>query len=207
MQTSTRAALEALAVEWRAPLDDARAGKLVQFAELLMIWNARINLTGARTAEDLVAEHLPDAFALAAAIGPPGDVVDIGSGGGLPGLPLAILRRDLRLTLVEPLSKKVAFLRTAVRELGLASVSVRGTRAEEIEPGTYDVAISRATFPPAEWLVVAQRLVRAPGRIIILTVPGTVLRTSEGRLLPGDRTNYLGDRRTLIEVRRQDCST
>ena len=201
MQTGTRAALDALAAEWRTPLDEERASKLVQFAELLMVWNARINLTGARTVDDLIAEHLPDAFAVAGAIDGPAEVVDVGSGGGLPALPLAILRPDLRLTLVEPLSKKVAFLRTATRELGLpsASVSAQATR-RGAPPGAYDVAISRATFVPAEW---ADR--RPPvgpperGASSSSRFPGTDL--------PGRRTNYLGNRRTLIEVRREERST
>ena len=164
-----------------------------------MAWNARINLTGAHTVDDLITEHLPDAFALGRAIPGPAEVVDIGSGGGLPALPLAILRPDLRLKLVEPLAKKVAFLRTAVRELGLASVSVEATRAEALPAGAFDVAMSRATFPPAEWLTVARRLVRPAGRIMVLTVPGTDL--------PGRRTSYLGNRRTLIEVSAEECST
>ncbi|MES1158004.1 MAG: RsmG family class I SAM-dependent methyltransferase, partial [Haliangium ochraceum] len=105
----------------------------------------------------------------------------------------------LRLTLVEPLSKKVAFLRTATRELGLTSVTVQGTRAEELPAGAYDVAVSRATFPPAEWVTVARRLVRAGGRIFVLTVPATDL--------PGRRTTYLDGRRTLIEVPAEECST
>ena len=199
METGATDALEALATEFRTPLDGARASSLLRFAELLMAWNARINLTGAHTVDELIAEHLPDAFALAGVIDGPASVVDVGSGGGLPALPLAILRPDLRLTLVEPLAKKVAFLRTATRELGLASVSVEAARAEALPEGAFDVAMSRATFPPAEWVAVARRLVRAAGRILVLTVPGTGL--------PGRRTNYLGGRRTLIELQPEECST
>ena len=199
VESGARGALQALAAEWHTPLDEASASALLRFAELLIAWNARINLTGARTVGELIAAHLPDAFALARTLDAPVTVVDVGSGGGLPALPLAILRPSLRLTLAEPLAKKVAFLRTAVRELGLSSVSVLPTRAEELPAGAYDVAMSRATFPPAEWLVVARRLVRPGGRILVLTVPATDI--------PGRRTNYLGDRRTLIEVGARECST
>ncbi|HVT06660.1 MAG TPA: 16S rRNA (guanine(527)-N(7))-methyltransferase RsmG [Polyangia bacterium] len=189
-----------LATEWQIPLDETRIAGLIRFADLLMTWNARINLTGARTVEELLSEHLPDAFALGRAIAPgPRAVVDVGSGGGLPALPLAVLRPDLQLTLVEPLAKKVAFLRTAVRELGLSAVSVQCARAEAVPAAAYDVAMSRATFPPAEWLAVAHRLVRPDGRIFVLTVPTIDL--------PGHRTAYLGNRRTLVEVRPEECST
>jgi 16S rRNA (guanine527-N7)-methyltransferase len=165
-----------------------------------MAWNARINLTGARTFDDLIAEHLPDAFALARALEEPAHVVDVGSGSGLPAIPLAILRPQLRTVLVEPLAKKVAFLRTAIRELALgAAVSVQSTRAEALGDAAYDVALSRATFPPPEWLGVARRLVRPGGRIMVLTTPATDL--------PGRRTVYLGGRRLLIDVRREECST
>ena len=200
VETGTRSALEALAAQWQTPLDEKRLSGLLAFGELLMTWNARINLTGARTVDELIADHLPDAFAVAQAIGAgPRTVVDVGSGGGLPALPLAILRPDLQLTLVEPLAKKVAFLRTATRELGLTAVSVQCARAEALPSAAYEVAMSRATFPPLEWLAVGRRLVRPGGRILALTVPGTDL--------PGRRTNYLGNRRTLVEVRPEECST
>ncbi|HVY39601.1 MAG TPA: 16S rRNA (guanine(527)-N(7))-methyltransferase RsmG [Polyangia bacterium] len=200
VETSARRALEALAAEWRSPLDEARTADLLAFGDLLMTWNARINLTGAHTVGELISEHLPDAFAVARAVGVgPKAVVDVGSGGGLPALPLAILRPDLQLTLVEPLAKKVAFLRTAVRELRLTTVSVQCARAEALVPATFDVAMSRATFPPAEWLVLGRRLVRTNGRVLVLTVPGTDL--------PGRRTDYLEGRRTLVEVAGPECST
>ncbi len=76
---------------------------------------------------------------------------------------------------------------------------MEAARAEALPAGAYDVAMSRATFPPAEWLAVARRLVRPAGRIMVLTVPATDMA--------GRRTNYLGNRRTLIEVRPEDCST
>src|SRR6185295_9811748 len=106
-----------------------------------------INLTGARTLDELAADHLPDAFALAEAVPPGAALVDVGSGGGLPALPFAVLRPDVRLTLVEPRAKRVAFLRTAVRELGLAGELVAG-HAADLPAGAFDVAASRATFPP-----------------------------------------------------------
>ena len=91
----------------------------------------------------LVGEHFPDAFALARKLEQPARVIDVGSGGGLPAIPLALLRPRLAITLVEPIAKKAAFLRTAIRELGLGDrVSVHVGRGEAVAketPRAFDV--------------------------------------------------------------------
>ncbi len=198
-ETDARVELERLADVWRVELPGDQAARLLRFADLLMTWNARINLTGARTASGLVAEHFPDAFALASVLGGPADVVDVGSGGGLPAIPLALLRPTLRLTLVEPLAKKAAFLKTAVRDLGLAGrAQVLVARVDDLAPASYDVAVSRATFAPPVWVAVARRLVRASGRIFVLTVPDSGVA--------GRRLSYCDGRRELVQVA-GDCST
>jgi 16S rRNA (guanine527-N7)-methyltransferase len=192
--------LARLAAEWRAPLSASVFASLLRFGELLMEWNARINLTGSKTLVGLVDEHLPDAFAVASVLTEPATVIDVGSGGGLPAVPLAVLRPTLRLTLVEPLAKKAAFLRTAVRELGLGgSVTVEARRVEDLAPASFDVAMSRATFPPPVWVELAQTLVRPGGRVLVLTVPGVELA--------GERLRYFGGRRELIQVQTPECST
>jgi 16S rRNA (guanine527-N7)-methyltransferase len=192
-----RAALLGAVRAWGLPLDGAQVDALLRFGELLLEWSARINLTGARALDTLVSEHFPDAFALAATLDGPSRLVDVGSGGGLPAIPLVLLRPSLRATLVEPLAKKVAFLRTAVRELGLGNaVEVVQARAEALPAGTFDAAMSRATFAPAAWVRVARRLVGPGGRIFVLTVPDVALA--------GRRTTYFGGRRCLVEVSRED---
>jgi 16S rRNA (guanine527-N7)-methyltransferase len=190
--------LLALAATWRVPCDAAQGERLVEYMDLLLTWNARINLTGARSVRELVEEHMPDAFALASRFSAPADVVDVGSGGGLPALPLAVLRPELRLTLVEPIAKKVAFLRTAVRALDVKSrVAVIAGRAEELAaqvPGRFDAGISRATFAPAEWLTFGRQLVRVGGRLFALAAPADVPPNMPPPLL------YSGGRRALVEV-------
>src|SRR4051812_42712471 len=74
------------------PCDDGAVASLSAYAESLLRWNERINLTAARSAAVLVGEHFPDAFALAHKLDQPARVVDVGSGGGLPAIPLALLR-------------------------------------------------------------------------------------------------------------------
>jgi 16S rRNA (guanine527-N7)-methyltransferase len=201
METDARPALDRLASSWRTRLAEGQTTALLRFSALLMEWNAHINLTGARTVAGLIAEHLPDAFAVASVLDGPAQVVDVGSGGGLPAIPLAILRPALDLTLVEPLAKKASFLRTAVRELALSGrVRVEATRAGALAPAAFDVAMSRATFPPATWIKVAARLVRAGGRVLVLTVPGM-------KQPLGARVAYFDGRRELIQLTREECST
>lgn len=162
------AAADALGLE----LDAGAVDSLAAFADLLFTWNRRINLTAVRNAEDLVDLHFADAFAAARFVAAGGRVADVGSGGGLPAIPLAVIRPDATFQLFEPTGKKVAFLRTAARELGLGSrVVIDGRRLEPPLPpelsSAFDVASSRATFAPGDWLVLGRRLVRPEGRVLV----------------------------------------
>ena len=153
---------------------------LARFWRLLLTWNARINLTGARTEGELVAEHLPDALAMERLVPAGSRVLDVGSGGGLPALPYAVLRPADPVVLVEPRAKRVALLRTAARELGLNRVEVLPGRIEEVVPGAADVASSRATFGPAEWL--ERALALAPRALVFATRAADVEAGSVWRL-------------------------
>jgi 16S rRNA (guanine527-N7)-methyltransferase len=194
-QTAER--LRALAEAWRVACDAAQLEALSSYAETLLRWNARINLTAARSIDVLVAEHFVDAFALARRLEQAARAVDVGSGGGLPAIPLALLRPRLLIELCEPIAKKAAFLRTAIRELGLGDrAAVRVARGEAVasaSPRAFDAAISRATLAPEKWLTLAARLVRPGGRIFALTAADALLGQ------PG-RELYLDGRRALIEV-------
>jgi 16S rRNA (guanine527-N7)-methyltransferase len=198
VERDPRLALGALAAEWQVPCDAAQIEALLGYAELLLHWNARINLTGARSVNALVQSHFPDAFALAGWLEGPAGVIDVGSGGGLPALPLALLRPGLDVQLCEPIAKKGAFLRTAIRELGLTGrVRLDTRRAEEVAEsgGAFDAAISRATFTPDVWLALARRLVRPGGRVFALSTPQANLDRSLGR-----SRIYAQGRRVLVEV-------
>jgi 16S rRNA (guanine527-N7)-methyltransferase len=192
--------MRALAREWKVRCGDDQIAALSSYALSLLNWSARINLTAARTTEVLVTEHFPDAFALAGKLTAPARAIDVGSGGGLPAIPLALLCPALTVELCEPIAKKAAFLRTAVRELGLSSrVSVRAARGEaiakEIAGGAraFDVALSRATLPPEKWLALGTRLVRPGGRVFVLAAADTLPDLSE-------RERYFEGRRALITV-------
>ncbi len=149
--------------------------RLGRYAELVATWNARVNLTGAREPRALVDVLFADALVLAdEALIPEGArVVDVGAGAGAPALPIAMLRPDLEVTLVEPLRKRVAFLRTAIGTLdlgGQARVDERRLEGGPIEGAPFDVALSRATFEPAEWL--PRGLEIAPRVIVLAGVEG-----------------------------------
>src|SRR5215468_5590644 len=144
-----------MAAAWNVACDPVQVAALSGYAESLLRWNARINLTAARSIEQLVGDHFVDAFALARRLAQPARVVDVGSGGGLPAIPLALLRHPLTVELVEPIAKQVAFLRTALRELELGGrVSVHAGRGEAVArqaPRAFDAGISRATLAPDKW--------------------------------------------------------
>jgi 16S rRNA (guanine527-N7)-methyltransferase len=134
----------------------------------LLEWNQRVNLTGARSIRELLGEHLPDSFALCRLVPEGSDVVDVGSGGGLPAIPFSILRHDCRITLLEPRAKRVAFLKTAARECGCANIKVVRGRLEDVTSSRFDVATSRATFPPNRWLELAPSVLAPEGRFVVL---------------------------------------
>lgn len=139
------------------------SANLVAFLDLVRSWNAKIDLTAARSAEELTDLMLADALFLSRHLPEGARVVDVGSGAGAPGLPLAMLRPDLELTLVEPLQKRVAFMRTVIGTRWPTAVRrprVERARGEDLvgRGDGFDVAISRATLAPSSWLALGARL-------------------------------------------------
>jgi 16S rRNA (guanine527-N7)-methyltransferase len=128
------------------------------YMEHLRTWNRTHDLTAARDDDELVDLLLADALVLSVMIAGERTVVDVGSGAGAPGLVLAIARPDLKLTLVEPRAKRVAFLRSAIGMLGLENAQVVRGRSESLPDKGHAVAISRATLAPHEWLTEGARL-------------------------------------------------
>ncbi len=133
--------------------------KLCAYCELAVSWNQRVDLTAARSADELVDLLLADALAICGARpGAAGERwFDVGSGIGAPGIPLALLS-PVQMTLIEPRTKRVAFLRTAAGSLGRPDIAVSRSRSDEFRAASCDVAVSRATLPPPEWLAEGARL-------------------------------------------------
>ena len=118
--------------------------RLLAYLALLDKWNRVYNLTAVRDAGRMVSHHLLDSLA-AVPFFTREQVLDVGSGGGLPGIPLAIVRPELRVTLIDSIAKKTAFLLQAKAELGLANVQVITGRVEDFRPEAgFDVITSRA---------------------------------------------------------------
>ena len=144
------ALLEAQAAAWGISIDDGRRESLLEYARILASYD-RANVIGTRDLGGILLAHVLDSLScfLHEPLSRAGRLADIGSGGGLPGIPIHIVRRDLQTTLVESVGKKARFLRYAVEGLGLEAVEVANVRAEDLgrEPGhrgAYDVVTSRA---------------------------------------------------------------
>jgi len=148
-------------------VDEAQSAALAAFVEMLLRWNRVYNLTGVRGVDEIIDRHLVESLALRPFLRG-ATVADVGSGGGLPGLPLAITEPGRRFTLIESRAKRVRFLRQAGIELGLANTAVAHSRAEHLrvaEP--FGTVLARAVAPPAELLAICRPLM-APGSILLL---------------------------------------
>lgn len=135
------------------PLDDLALDRLAQYAALLAEWNARINLTAISEPKEIVVRHFLDSLSILPHLDALGNdavrLIDVGSGGGFPGLPLAIARPGWRVTLLEATRKKVEFLEHVVETLALEGVTPLWGRAEErgrdpAHRAAYDAAVARA---------------------------------------------------------------
>lgn len=132
-------------------------GRFSLYLDLLVRWNARMNLTSTRSPEELVRRHFVESAGAARYL-PEGidTLLDFGSGAGFPGIPIALCRPEIRVTLAESQSKKAAFLREAVRSLGLRA-EVYGGRVEELPPEqSFDSVILRAVDRMPEAVKIAQ---------------------------------------------------
>jgi 16S rRNA (guanine527-N7)-methyltransferase len=142
--------LEAQAAVWGVALDDERLDRLLRYARLLATYN-RANVIGTRDLDRIVVDHVLDSLScfLHEPLLEAGRLADVGSGGGLPGIPISIVRRDMATTLIESTGKKTRFLRAAVEDLALGNVEVANARVEDLgrakeHRGAYDVVTSRA---------------------------------------------------------------
>jgi len=150
-----------------APVSGEAAARIGRWIGAVQAWNAKIDLTAARGDDELVDLMLADALELAKRLRSSVRVVDVGTGAGAPGLGIALGRADLTVTLVEPMQKRAALLRTVMGELlqagAPAAMRVLRERGEDVarRGELFDVAISRATLPPPEWLKLGSAL--APG--------------------------------------------
>lgn len=157
-------AMELLAME----LTEDQAQKLSRFADLLIKWNESYNLTSITSPKDVLDLHLVDSLALAKCSGDllngSKTVLDVGSGGGLPAIPLAIVRPELEITMVDAVQKKTIFQRQAISMLRLKNIKAEHTRVEQIKDRTFDVITSRAFASLSDMIHLTEHLL-APGGV------------------------------------------
>ena len=175
-----RAGLAALA------LPGEIAPPLLAYLDLLVRWNRAYNLTAVREPGGMVTRHLLDSLAMHPFLDGISSLADLGTGPGLPGIPLAIARPSLQVTLVESNGKKARFLREAVRQLRLGNARVAESRAEALDaPGAFDAVTARALATLPDILAVGGHLPRPGGRL--LAMKGMVPREEIAALPPGWR--------------------
>jgi 16S rRNA (guanine527-N7)-methyltransferase len=140
--------------------------RLLDYVELLGRWNATYNLTAVREVRAMVSAHLLDSLAVAELVRGP-RVADVGSGAGLPGIPLAIVMPQLDVTLIDSNGKKARFLREAVRVLQLPNVRIEARRVEDVR-AEFDTVTARAFAALGDMLRLAGHLLAPDGRLVAL---------------------------------------
>lgn len=164
-------------------LDAAQQQRLIDYLLLLHKWNRAYNLTAVRDAAEMVSRQLLDSLAILPYLEGP-RVLDVGTGAGLPGIPLAIARPDLGFTLLDSNGKKVRFVRQAVMELGLANVRVEQQRVEQYRPDArFDTITSRAFAELREFVALTRHLLAPGGQWLAMKA---ALAADESRALPAD---------------------
>src|SRR5262245_44409994 len=170
-----------------APLSSGSRAQFARYLDLLITWNRAQRLTAFDSAQGIVRGLLSDALLFLDLLpSRPISIVDLGAGAGIPGLPLRIADPAIALTLVEARRRRVSFLKTVKRELGLQGVDVFEGRAETIHPeimaakGQFDAVVARAVAPIGDLAPIALRYLKPGGRLIATAPPAErVLRRGD----------------------------
>jgi len=155
------------------PLPEEAAEKFASYLALLLKWNAKLNLTAIREPSEIIRRHFVECIQCAQCLPPVSTLLDFGSGAGFPGIPIALLRPWIEVTLGESQAKKAAFLREAVRVLELKATVFDG-RIETMDVSGYFEAITlRAVDKMAEACSVAQHRLQPGGWLVVFATPST----------------------------------
>lgn len=164
-----RAALASVCDELGLTVDEATQGRLLAYLALLQRWNSTYNLTAVRDPAAMLTQHLADCLAVVGPLrghlgtGSVKRLLDVGSGGGLPGVVLALLEPGWSVTCVDTVGKKAAFIRQVAVELGLRNLAAEHSRVELLQRPPFDLITSRAFSSLAEFVSLTRHLLPPDG--------------------------------------------
>ncbi len=187
-------------------VSEAEARQLADYLALLERWNEVHNLTGITDRDEMIRRHLVESLAFSPYLKGT-RIADVGSGAGLPGIPLAITSPEVDLTLIESRGKKARFLRHVQGALGLANVGVEQSRAEDLIPvPPFDTVLARAVAALPELLTLTRHLLAREGIVLVLTKANYQTEASElgadarARCIEDPVTNSLKGSLVIIET-------
>lgn len=164
-----RSKFEQLLAAAELELSNSQIDQLLELVTLIDKWNKAYNLTSVRRPEDMLIRHIMDSLVLVKHLPQQANLIDVGTGPGLPGLPLAIMMPDSQFTLLDSLGKRVRFIRQACFELGIDNVTAVQARVEDFQPEHgFDAVISRAFASLADMLQWCHHLPSASGRFFAM---------------------------------------
>jgi len=208
-RSALAAVLEEGIVAMHLDVSPAQREKLMDYLALMFKWNSVYNLTSLRDPMQMVTHHLLDSLAAVPAFAQAHNVLDVGSGGGLPGIVLAVVRPDMKVSMIDTVHKKTAFLTQVKAELGLSNVTVYTARVEQLQVSDkFDVITSRAFADLSDFVNWSSHLLADGGRYIALK---GVAPKDEQERLPAEwqvtgveplQVPRLGAERHLVHIQR-----
>ena len=197
------ASLQTACKQLGAELTQSQYDSLVRYTQLVRDWNQRINLVSRRDTGRILSYHIIDSLAVQRLIPQGARVCDIGTGAGLPGIPVALVRPDVKMFLIESSQKKSRFLQTAVAELGLGNVEVLNERAESLPGLDCDTILSRLAGPLRDVVQYARPHRKPKGTIVLYKTRDSAeeLRKA-GRVLARHKLRVTGSYDILLPLSR-----
>jgi 16S rRNA (guanine527-N7)-methyltransferase len=168
LRPSLHAALAAGLGQMQAALSETQQNQLLDYVALLDKWNKTYNLTAVREPERMVPLHILDSLAVLPHLAAAKSLIDVGTGAGLPGIPLAVARPDIAVTLLDTIAKKTTFVRQAIGELGLRNAVAANGRVENFQSSGFEIVISRAFAELRDFVEGAGHLVAPGGRLLAM---------------------------------------
>jgi len=186
-------------------VDSDKVEKFTTHAVELAKWNQKMNLTTITDPMEVAVKHFLDSMAPDSIIPPNASLLDIGSGGGFPGIPLKILRPSLSVTLIDASRKKVSFLKHIIRVIGLDNIEAFHVRSEEFSKqavfaGAFNAVISRALSSTPEFVLTALPLLEKNGIIIAMKGKRSKAEIESVRSLIHKKTGMTDENQTKIEL-------